>query len=81
MTGSEAIQALRDGKRVRRTTWDEHEALAYTPSELFKYPAEISPTYAYTIKRWKHMNDPRDLDRLFINTFTDFLMDDWEVVG
>lgn len=75
MTGIEALQALKEGKKVKRFDWDEDENLSL-------YCERIHPSFAFTKNRWNLINktEPRDFDQILVNVFTDFLLDDWEIV-
>jgi hypothetical protein len=79
MTGIEALKALASGKRIRRQDWGAHEAVC--PYETGEYiPLIAQPTYALTMNRWKRINEPLDFDVELQRIYTDFLMDDWELV-
>ncbi len=81
MTGIEALKALASGKKIRREDWGAGEAIC--PEEMGEYlPVIAQPTYALTMSRWNRINknEPRDFDLELQRIYTDFLMDDWEVV-
>jgi hypothetical protein len=71
MTGLEALQALCDGKKIRMTYWDE---------DMFVYLKEdgrvsLSDEYLDTAQDMY-----KSYARAVIDTYTDILSDDWEVV-
>jgi hypothetical protein len=79
MTGVEALQALREGKNVRRGHWGSEEYLS-TYVKCDGLPA-ISPSQKYNRTRGEDCYYPEDAVVLTDEILDDFLSDDWEVVG
>ena len=78
MTGIDALKALASGKTIRRECWEADEAIC--PYETGEYlPVIAQPTYALKMRKLKGII-AEDLDIELQRIYTDFLMDDWEVV-
>jgi hypothetical protein len=78
MTGVEALQALRDGKNIKRSHWRDGEYLStYLRSDGL--PA-ITPSPKYNRTRGEDCYYPEDAVLLTDEILDDFLSDDWEVV-
>ena len=78
MTGVEALQALKDGKKVKRKHWCDGEYLStYLRSD--ELPA-IAPSPKYNRTRGENCYYPEDAVLLTDEILDDFLSDDWEVV-
>jgi hypothetical protein len=77
MTGVEALQALRDGKNIKREYWRDGEYLAtiVTPDGC-----KIAPSPKYNQYRGEDLYHLEDAVLLTDEILNDFLMDDWEVV-
>jgi hypothetical protein len=78
MTGVEALQALREGKKVRRIHWGSEEYLS-TYVKCDGLPA-IAPSPKYHRTRGEDCYYPEDAVLLTDEILDDFLSDDWEVV-
>jgi hypothetical protein len=78
MTGLEALQALREGKKVRRVHWGSGEYLS-TYVKCDGLPA-IAPSPKYNRTRGENCYYPEDAVLLTDEILDDFLSDDWEVV-
>jgi hypothetical protein len=78
MTGVEALQALKDGKKVKRKHWSDGEYLStYLRSDGL--PA-IAPSPKYNRTRGENCYYSEDAVLLTDEILDDFLSDDWEVV-
>ena len=78
MTGVEALQALRDGKKVMRGHWGSEEYLS-TYLKCDGLPA-IAPSPKYNRTRGENCYYPEDAVLLTDEILDDFLSDDWKVV-
>ena len=78
MTGVEALQALRDGKKVTRGHWGSEEYLS-TYLKCDGLPA-IAPSQEYQETRGEDCHYSEDAVLLINEILDDFLSDDWEVV-
>jgi hypothetical protein len=78
MTGIEALQALKDGKNIKRSHWRDGEYLStYLRSDGL--PA-IAPSQKYHRTRGEDCYYPEDAVLLTDEILDDFLSDDWEVL-
>ena len=78
MTGIEALQALREGKKVKRFGWSDGEYLStYLRSDGL--PA-IAPSPKYNQTRGEDLYHLEDAVLLTDEILDDFLSDDWEVI-
>ena len=78
MTGVEALQALKDGKKVKRKHWCDGEYLStYLRSDGL--PA-IAPSPKYNQTRGEDLYHLEDAVLLTDDILDDFLSDDWEIV-
>jgi hypothetical protein len=75
MTGVEALQALRDGKKIKRAEWKDGEYL-----RVYGDRTSICPSFDYHRKRGEDCYYPEDAVILTEDILNDFLEDDWEVV-
>ncbi len=75
MTGLEALQALREGKKIKRTDWKDSEYL-----RVYGDRTSICPSFDYHRKRGEDCYYPEDAVILTEDILNDFLEDDWEVV-
>ena len=78
MTGVEALQALRDGKNIKRSHWHDGEYLS-TYLKCDGLPA-IAPSQEYQETRGEDCHYSEDAVLLINEILDDFLSDDWEVV-
>ena len=71
MTGIEALQALREGKKIRRKYWDVNMFLNINENWSVTLSDEYFDTAHYLYKSFA---------MAVIDIYTDILADDWEVM-
>jgi hypothetical protein len=71
LTGLEALQALREGKKIRRKYWDVNMFLNINEKCSVTLSDEYFDTAHYLYKSFA---------MAVIDVYTDILADDWEVV-
>ena len=76
MTGSEALIALRQLKKVKRKNWRDGEYLA---TIVNSYGCRIAPSPKYNQYRGEDLHHLEDAVLLTDEILDDFLMDDWEI--
>jgi hypothetical protein len=77
MTGVEALQALKDGQKVKRKNWRNDEYLA---TYVTRDGCKITPSPKYNQYRGEDLYHLEDAVLLTDEILDDFLMDDWEIV-
>jgi len=77
MTGVEALQALKDGQKVKRKNWRDGEYLA---TYVTRDGCKITPSPKYNQYRGEDLHHLEDTVLLTDEILDDFLMDDWEIL-
>jgi hypothetical protein len=77
MTGVEALQALKDGQKVKRKNWRNDEYLA---TGIICGKLSITPSSKYNQYRGEDLYHLEDAVLLTDEILDDFLYDDWEIV-
>lgn len=74
MDFSDALRAVKDGKRVRRAMWSEHEPLAGIGLTLDVVTTATGESFSQLLCDW-----PSGSIQPFSRSDADLLADDWEV--
>ena len=81
MTRIQALHKLKEGKKVRRQSWDENEILIFKPAGG-DWMNHITPSYGFVMNKINRIgkSEISDWHYMFVRIYTDFLQDDWEIV-